>query len=97
MIFAIVIKYLWMNGHPCTPRHPCICCHRLWFKIQTTSISKKTFEKLLVYIPDLQIGIKPILCRNYHSNLFKNRNPKFLVPNNVKLNEKMNVYKSLKN
>ena len=26
-----------------TSRHPCICCHRIWFKTHTTSISKKTF------------------------------------------------------
>ena len=46
-------------------------------------------------ILDLKIGIKYILSGNYHSYIFKNKNFKFLVPNNVKLNKSIECVQKL--
>jgi hypothetical protein len=76
-----------------TPIYPCVCCHRLCFKIQTRKILKSMIQKYSLPVPLQEKN--PLLCKSCYYYFNKNKTPKLLFPTNIRLNNDIDSIKKL--
>jgi hypothetical protein len=73
------------------PIYECVACERLWFRSQTFHLTKTRSQNLRKYVPCLETTKFELLgalfvCCTCIKLVNVNKEPKYLVPNNISMN-----------